>query len=148
MTPPRILPPHYFVLALVLMIGLGFVPAGSLLPTPWNLAGVPAIGLGVALAIWGSRLFAKAGTNIVPFTQSTALVTSGAFAFSRNPMYSGMILTLAGTALLLNNLLCWVALLPFVLIIQLGFVRHEEKLMEQTFGQAYLDYKTRVRRWV
>lgn len=148
MTPPKILPPHYFVAALVAMIGLGFTTAGSLLPAPWFLLGILPIVLGVGLAVWGSRLFAQAGTSIIPFTESTALVTSGAFVYSRNPMYTGMILALAGTALLLNNPLCWLVLIPFVLIIQLGFVRHEEKLMTQTFGQAYLDYKETVRRWI
>lgn len=147
-TPPKILPPHYFVVALLAMIVIGFTTAGSLLPAPWFLLGILPIGLGIGLAVWGSRLFAEAGTNIIPFTESTALVTSGAFAFTRNPMYSGMILTLAGTALLLNNPLCWLVLIPFVLILQFGFVRHEEKLMAQTFGQAYLDYRAKVRRWL
>lgn len=148
MTPPKILPPHYFVAALLLMVGIGFTTAGSLLPAPWHLLGILPLVLGIGLAVWGSRLFANAGTSIIPFTESTALVTGGAFAFTRNPMYSGMILALAGTALLLNNPLCWLVLIPFALIIQFGFVRHEEALMAQTFGQAYLDYKARVRRWL
>ena len=148
MTPPKILPPHYFVASLVLMITAAFLPGPDLLPSPWHLLGLVPMAVGAGLAVWGSRLFAKAGTNIIPFTRSTALVTTGAFSFSRNPMYSGMIAFLVGTALLLDHPLPWLVPPAFALIIQFGFVRHEEKLMEQTFGQSYLDYKARVRRWV
>lgn len=148
MTPPRILPPHYFVLSLVLMLALGLIESPGLLPGPWAYLGLIPIALGVWLAFQGSRLFARAGTNIVPFTESTALVTDGVFSLSRNPMYTGMVLALAGTAMLINSLAPWLVIPGFVAIIRTRFIRHEETLMEKTFGAAYLDYKARVRRWV
>jgi len=148
MTPPKLLPPHYFALAVIVMVALGVVDTTSLLPGSWYLIGIIPIGLGAGLALWGSKLFAKAGTNIIPFTESTALVTSGAFSFSRNPMYLGMNLALIGLALLLNAAVPWLVVVGFALLLRIKFVRVEEQLMEATFGEEYLSYKARVRRWV
>jgi protein-S-isoprenylcysteine O-methyltransferase Ste14 len=148
MTPPKILPPHYFVLSLVLIAGIGFLEGGSLLPSPWPYLGAVPIAIGVLIAVQGSRLFAQAGTNIIPFTESSALVTSGVFSFSRNPMYTGMVLALAGTALIMNGLYAWLVVIAFTTIIRVLFIRNEETLMEQTFGEDYLAYKSSVRRWI
>ena len=148
MTPPKILPPHYFVASLVLIVAIGFLEKGSLLPPPWQYLGALPILAGVLIAVSGSRLFAAAGTNIIPFTESSALVTSGVFSFSRNPMYTGMVLALAGTALIANGLYAWLVVIFFTLIIRNAFIANEEKLMEQTFGEEYLAYKGRVRRWI
>jgi protein-S-isoprenylcysteine O-methyltransferase Ste14 len=130
------------------MIGLGLVDSNSVLPGFWYLAGLAPLAIGVALAASGSRLFAKAGTNIIPFSESTALVTDGVFGFSRNPMYTGMFLALAGTAVLLNGFWPWLVIIPFAAIIRLYFVHHEEQLLEQAFGEDYLSYQGRVRRWI
>jgi protein-S-isoprenylcysteine O-methyltransferase Ste14 len=148
MTPPKLLPPHYFLLAVVTMAALGVFDTTSLLPGSWYLIGIIPIGLGAALALWGSKLFAKAGTNIIPFTESSALVTTGAFSFSRNPMYLGMNLALIGLALLLDATLPWLVVVGFALMLRIKFVRVEEQLMETTFGEEYLRYKARVRRWI
>lgn len=148
MTPPKLLPPHYFVLSLLLMGGLGYLDGTSLLPPPWYLVGILPLAAGVLLAAQGSRLFARAGTNIIPFTESSALVTEGVFARSRNPMYTGMVLALSGAALLLNGLLAWLVVPAFVAIIRGYFITNEERLMEETFGEDYLSYKSRVRRWI
>ncbi len=152
--PPTLLPPHYLALALVLMLGLDFAfPTAALAVTgtarPITLAlGLLLIVGGILLAVQGSRLFAKVGTNIIPFSQSTTLVNSGVFAYSRNPMYLGMVLTLTGLALCLNHLMPWIVVAVFYCIIRWRFITHEEQLLEATFGQAYLDYKATVRRWL
>lgn len=148
MTPPRILPPHYFVLSLLLIIGIGWLEQGALLADPWPyLGGVPIV-IGVVIAALGSRLFSQVGTNIIPFTESTTLVTGGVFSFSRNPMYTGMVLALAGTAVIMNGYVPWLIVVAFIAIIRGFFIRTEERLMEQTFAEDYLAYKARVRRWV
>ena len=148
MTPPKILPPHYFVLSLALMIGLGTVDQTVVLSPPWQYAGLVLWAHGLWLGVQGSRRFAKEGTNIIPFTESTTLVTEGVFALSRNPMYTGFILALAGTAIILNGWVAWIVLLPFIAIIRGYFIKNEERLMTETFGDAYLAYCARVRRWV
>ena len=81
-------------------------------------------------------------------SESTALVTDGVYAYSRNPMYLGMVMFLAGLALVMDNLLGWVVVIVFSLIIRYAFIRREELLMAQTFGDDYHAYQARVRRWI
>lgn len=148
-SPRKVNPPHYFLLALLFMVGAAQLPWGSgLLPAPWPWSGVVPIVVGIAITALGARQFGKAGTNIVPLTESSTLVTDGMFAFTRNPMYLGMLLALAGAAILLNGVWPWLVLAAFLLVIRLHFVRHEETLMERTFGEQYVAYKRRVRRWI
>ena len=148
MKPPRLLPPHYFVFSLLTMIALRIIETAPLFGGSWYLIGLLPLILGLGIALWGVRLFAKVGTNIVPFTESTALVTDGAFAYSRNPMYLGMVLVLLGVAFLLDRASPWLVLAPFILVIRLKFIQFEEPLMEQTFGEDYVTYKSSVRRWL
>jgi protein-S-isoprenylcysteine O-methyltransferase Ste14 len=153
MTPRKINPPHYFFGALVLMLLIDFlvVPMcgdDSLLQAPWPWLGVLPLAVGVGLAFAGAGRFSKVGTSIVPLTTSSVLVTDGPFRFSRNPMYLGMILTLIGVGVLMNRAPPWIVVPIFAAILWLRFVRHEEKLMEETFGDDYRAYKTRVRRWL
>jgi protein-S-isoprenylcysteine O-methyltransferase Ste14 len=148
MKPPNMLPPHYFAASLISMLTLGYFFEEPLLPDTWHLVGIAPIVLGVVFAVVAARQFTKAKTNIVPLTISTTLVTNGIFTVTRNPMYVGMVAILIGTALLLNDLWPWFVIALFWLVIKIGFVRHEETLMEQTFGKQYVEYKARVRRWL
>ena len=150
MTPRKINPPHYFLLALLLDVALWRAPwlAIDVLPEPWRWLGVLPIAIGVGLAFAGAGRFSRAGTNIVPLTKSSALVTEGPFRFTRNPMYLGMTLVLVGVAFLANRPLPWLVVPIFIAILWLRFVRHEETLMEETFGDAYRAYRARVRRWL
>jgi protein-S-isoprenylcysteine O-methyltransferase Ste14 len=148
MTPRRINPPHYFLVSLVTMLLLSRLPGASMLPGYLPVFGVVPIAAGVALAIWAARLFARVGTNIIPLTPSSALVTDGPFARTRNPMYLGMLLALIGLAVVLDSAWPWLVLPAFYAVIRLRFVRHEERLMEATFGDAYRAYCGRVRRFI
>jgi protein-S-isoprenylcysteine O-methyltransferase Ste14 len=147
--PPRkINPPHYFALSLIAMGLLRWLVDSQPLLGPLAWIGVLPIVAGGFVAFRAAGQFAKAGTNIVPLTRSTALVTSGMFARSRNPMYASMSVVLIGIALLLDRAAPWIVVPIFVAILRLRFIRYEERLMQATFGQAYLDYKARVRRWL
>jgi protein-S-isoprenylcysteine O-methyltransferase Ste14 len=147
MTPRKINPPHYFGLSLVAMACLRYLVGGA--PLLGNVAwiGIVPIVAGITVAILAARQFERAATNIIPLTPSSALVTDGMFAWSRNPMYSSMTAVLVGTALLLDRAWPWIVVPIFVATLRLRFIRYEEQLMETTFGQQYVDYKTRVRRW-
>jgi len=150
MTPRKINPPHYFFVALLLEIALSRAPifAGDVLPWPWSWLGLVPLAIGLALGFAGAGRFSKVGTSIVPLTTSTVLVTDGPFRLTRNPMYLGFTLLLSGVAVLLNRALPWLVVPIFFAIIWLRFVRHEEVLMEATFGDAYRTYKASVRRWI
>ncbi len=146
---PWDVPPLYFALAIVLMVALRLLlPIAPLIPWPWSLAGIVAIVAGIGLAIVAERRFRRAGTAGRPFEPSTALVEDGPFRFSRNPMYVGILLVLAGLFVLLGTLSPLLVIPAFFGLIRTRFVVPEEAHMERHFGERYLDYKRRVRRWL
>lgn len=146
--PRKVIPPHYFFAALLLMTLLGALGGGGLLGASWRWLGALIAFAAVSVAALAARQFARAGTEIRPLSRSTALVTDGMFRWSRNPMYVSMITGLVGVALMLDSVAPWAAIPFFAALLHYRFVRHEEALMEQTFGQPYRDYRERVRRWV
>ena len=90
----------------------------------------------------------EAGTNIEPTQPTTALVTGGPYRFTRNPIYLALTLFYIGVAMLFNTL--WaVLLLPVVLLIMnRGVIDREETYLTKKFGEQYLAYKEKVRRWL
>ncbi len=142
-------PPLIYAGALV--VGL---LADVLFPVPFLpgavawLLGLPLIGGGLLLGFLGDRALSDAGTNRSPYEPTTKLVTGGPYRFTRNPLYLSITLLYGGIAVLANAL--WAALLlPFVLLVMRhGVIDREERYLERKFGEEYLRYKTRVRRWV
>jgi protein-S-isoprenylcysteine O-methyltransferase Ste14 len=78
---------------------------------------------------------------------TTAIATDGPYRFTRNPIYLGMFLGLTGLAIGFNSLWILVAMVPFYFVIRHGVVAREEAYLERKFGEVYLGYKSRVRRW-
>ena len=109
--------------------------------------GVTLIVIGVAIVLWAGFLFNRAKTGIVPFSPATYLVLGGPYLYTRNPMYVGMALALLGAAVFLASLAPLFVLPLFVLIINNRFILAEEAMLEEAFGEAYREYKARVRRW-
>ncbi|MGB5246319.1 MAG: isoprenylcysteine carboxylmethyltransferase family protein [Woeseia sp.] len=142
-------PPVYFLLALAGAIAAHkLAPAMQLINAPWNYAGILLIAAGLAMVIVSAGAFSRAETPIVPFTQSTALVTGGCYRFTRNPMYLGMVLVLLGVDVLLGSLTPFLILPVFVLIIHRVFILREEAMLEELFGDEYRKFKGRIRRWL
>ena len=109
--------------------------------------GLPTIVL--AGAFWISAILAlrRAGTAVNPGKPTTALVAQGPFRFSRNPLYLSLALIYLGATISLDML--WpLVFLPGVLAAIGLVVRQEERYLERKFGQVYLDYKAKVRRWL
>ena len=148
MKTAKLNPPHYLLMAIMAMLALDFLPAEPLLPWPWLWGGAALCLFGVMCTVQAALWFRKAGTNLRPFTESTTLVTDGLFAYTRNPMYLGMMLALGGLAFILNERGPWLVLPAFAAVIEFRFIRFEEQLMEKTFGADYVAYKSRVRRWL
>lgn len=137
------------LLALLLMVALHrFLPISQVLQPPYTYAGVLFLLGGAAISATAARLFGRAGTPVVPFERSTVLVTAGMYRFTRNPMYLGLTLILIGTWISFGSLSPGFALLAFIWIIQQSFIRGEERFLEEIFGEQYLSYKRRVRRWI
>jgi protein-S-isoprenylcysteine O-methyltransferase Ste14 len=108
------------------------------------------VGVAIWLALDGSAmlLFRRARTSMVPIKPTTAVVTSGPYRITRNPMYLGMAFLYVGLALLLGVI--WsLALLPVVLfVVDRHVIAREERYLEAKFGEEYREYKKRVRRWL
>jgi protein-S-isoprenylcysteine O-methyltransferase Ste14 len=145
----RILPPVYLLAALLAMYALDrFYPLRVWISAPWSYCGVPLIVAGVVLAGLSARAFRTAGTPVIPFTPSTALVTSGFYCYTRNPMYLGMLVLLVGVALLFGSVGALWPVPLFALVIRQRFIVPEERFLEEIFGDSYRIYKERVRRWL
>lgn len=107
-------------------------------------AAAAAIGLS---AVWSFR---RARTTVNPLSPQgcTALVTSGVFRYSRNPMYLALLLALLGWGLYLANPLAVLLALAFIPWMNRFQIRPEERILLRVFGQAFTDYRQRVRRWL
>jgi len=144
-----VLPPVYFLMAVILMVGLHFVsPVRQVIPTWARYWGVAPLLAGFALVVWAARLFDRAGTTIKPFQPSSALVVRGPYRLSRNPIYLGMVVALLGLGMMLGSLTPFAVVPVFAWAIQHRFIRPEEAMLEGTFGAAYAEYKAAVRRWL
>jgi protein-S-isoprenylcysteine O-methyltransferase Ste14 len=143
-------PPIAWVLAIVAGLAadrvhpLRFVPA--FVPGGW--IGGAVFVLGFLLAVWAIATMRRAGTRIETSQPTSAIVTGGPYRFVRNPIYIGMLCGQVGLAVGLDNLWLLVMLVPFYLVIRYGVVAREEAYLERKFGDVYLGYKTRVRRWL
>jgi protein-S-isoprenylcysteine O-methyltransferase Ste14 len=112
-------------------------------------AGVALIVLGIALSAWARLTFKRHNAEIFPWSEThSALVATGPFRFSRNPMYLGLLVIGVGAALVAGTWLMW--LVPVLLFVLDNFViiPYEERSMERTFGDTYCAYRSRVRRWI
>ena len=145
----RALPPTYLLGSIVAMIALHFLlPWRRVIPHPWRLLGIAGVLVGIVLALVADRAFKRHRTTVKPFEESTSLVTTGAYAISRHPMYLGFVLLLGGIAVLLGSLTPLLVVGVFAVLMERMFIRVEERMMEAQFGQAWLAYKAKVRRWI
>jgi len=146
---PRILPVAWLVIAALAMVALDkILPLMEVLP---QLKGMPTwllLGPGSILLLWSALKFASAKTGVMPFSESTQLITTGIYRFTRNPMYLGMSLFLAGGALKLGSLGAWLPVPMFVWIIQRNFIIQEEIFLTGIYGDEYREYMRKVRRWL
>jgi protein-S-isoprenylcysteine O-methyltransferase Ste14 len=104
--------------------------------------------LGVALVVLAARTLRAAGTNVDPVLPTTAIVTSGPYRFSRNPIYVGLTLIYLGLAGACNTWWAFIVLVPVLAIMHLGVVRREERYLEKKFGEPYRQFCSRVRRYL
>lgn len=100
------------------------------------------------LAFWAIREFRRTGTSPSPNQPSTAIISSGPFGITRNPLYVGLNLIMLGVGCWVNSLWVLLALPPTFLVLLFGVVFREERYLEEKFGEDYLGYKNSVRRWI
>ena len=142
-------PPVYFLIAILLTVALHFLlPFRELIPFLWRFVGLVPLLLGIILNVLADRALKRHQTTVKPFESSRVLVTEGVFRVSRHPMYLGMILTIAGIAVLLGSLIPWSIVPLLAVLLDARFIRIEESMLEATFGEEYRRYKKQARRWI
>jgi protein-S-isoprenylcysteine O-methyltransferase Ste14 len=142
-------PPLIYLAALVIGLGLGYLAPTPFLPR--SLAywlGAVLIVIAVGIGLWGGRVMGRAGTSIKTSVPTTALVTTGPFRFSRNPLYVSLTLFYLGIAIAAQSLWALALLFLVLAVMQRGVIDREERYLERRFGADYVRYKERVRRWI
>ena len=140
------------------LVVLASLLSGALLTVVWPLSFVPhtlrlpvggvLVAMAVALFSYSIKQFRMAGTPVPGNKPTTAIVRTGPYRFSRNPIYLAFFAFHLGLAILVNSLWLVATLIPSVAIIAVVVVPREERYLTVRFGTEYLKYKAAVRRWL
>jgi protein-S-isoprenylcysteine O-methyltransferase Ste14 len=142
-------PPFLYVAHFLVGLLLGrWIPLPTLPRTPSRLLAAVLLLPGFVLIFWSLWLFLRARTSPLPMRPTTAIVRKGPYRFTRNPMYLGMLLLYLGVASLFD--VTWALVLAPAVVFLVGrlVIGREERYLEAAFGDDYLRYKARVRRWI
>ena len=142
-------PPLIYLAGLALGFGLEALLPGASLPgaVRWGLGGALVVG-GIALLGTFNAAFRRKDTAVEPWKPTTAIVTTGPYRLTRNPAYLGMALIYVAIALLADSPWALVPLPLVLVVVNHGVIAREERYLERKFGQEYLDFRSRVRRWI
>ena len=140
------------------LIALAAIAIGFALEAVWPIAlplrdarlftGIAVFALGFALFAWAVTTFRRAGTNVETRRPSTTVVTTGPYRLTRNPIYLGMMLGIAGVGIASGSVWVIAMALPFLAVIDYGVIAREERYLEGKFGDSYRGYRERVKRWI
>jgi protein-S-isoprenylcysteine O-methyltransferase Ste14 len=144
-----IAPPLLFVLPIIASVILEWlVPTNFVHGLLRWLAGALVFAAGVFLNVAGFVSQKRAGTDPIPFNPTTKIVSHGLYRFTRNPMYVGFGLWTLGLAILINSLWTLLVVPIGLMLTDRLVVTREEEYLHRKFGDEYLSYKARVRRWI
>lgn len=148
---PGVVAPPPAIYAAGILAGLALhwlLPIPLLRVAPARAAGMVLVVMSVAWIVLAEREFRKHQTSINPYRPSTALIESGPFRRSRNPVYVGLTGIQLGIALWVSSLWVLLALGPVLAVMRRGVVEREERYLARKFGAAYEGYRNRVPRWI
>jgi protein-S-isoprenylcysteine O-methyltransferase Ste14 len=116
----------------------------------WIISGWSLTAIGIGLPLTAIIIFTRMGTTISPVHPDRArqLVMCGIFAVSRNPMYLGLVFSLAGWAVLLSSPICLLVVWGFARLLVIVQIVPEEIALRERFGDAYEQYTRHVNRWI
>jgi protein-S-isoprenylcysteine O-methyltransferase Ste14 len=145
----RIPPPLYFLSFLILGIWQSSTWIQGEIGSPYILAfgGIIAV-IGAVFLLKFVRKHKNSGTNVEPWKPTTALIMDGPHRYSRNPIYVAMAVVYLGIAIAASSLVAIVLLFFCLLLIRIFVIAKEEAYLEDKFGEEYLVYKEKVRRWI
>ena len=144
------IPPPIIALVMIVIIYLSSLIIEPITFGYQTLISIFVAVVGLACAIPSFRLFAKHKTTISPFTPSetTTLVTDGMYRYSRNPMYLGLVLLNIAATIFFGTWLGVIIVVAFIFLLNLLQIIPEEEALIDIFGEEYIDYKKKVRRWI
>lgn len=142
--PPRIA--QFFVLAAALMHWA--IPLSQLQVYSNQVLGIILGVGGFGVMMWGWWLFKRFDTAICPTAKTDCLVTSGVYRVSRNPMYLGVVGMLLAVAIFVGTFPFYLATAAYFLVMNNVFCPYEEHKLSEAFGDTYISYKNKVRRWI
>jgi protein-S-isoprenylcysteine O-methyltransferase Ste14 len=149
MKSQRVLPPTYLFVSIVVTVLLHvLLPITRFITWPWLLLGAVPLALGMFLNLAADTALKRHHTTVKPFEESSVLITTGVYHISRHPMYLGMVLLVLGIALLLGTLAPLLVVVVFAILLDRIFIRSEEDMLQEKFGDAWMTYCQRVRRWL
>jgi protein-S-isoprenylcysteine O-methyltransferase Ste14 len=149
MKASKIMPMTYLLIFLLAGIASHLLfPLLHIVSSPWNLAGIIPLVLGVALNLMADRAFHMAHTTVRPFEESSALITRGVFQLSRNPMYLGFVLIQLGVAVVRGSLMPLLLVPAFAVLLDRVFITGEERMLAERFGAEWEAYNRGTRRWL
>jgi protein-S-isoprenylcysteine O-methyltransferase Ste14 len=144
-----IYPPIWLAFGLIAVFAANeFFPGPRFTSPAGQVAGGGLILIGLALLVNAGGLFKRAGTDLIPFRNVSALVMNGIYRFTRNPMYLGMAAVLLGCAVTVGASMALLVPLIFSVIVEARFIRPEEAMLRALFSEEYSAYCKRVRRWI
>ena len=142
-------PPVIYVVLGLAGIGLDKLIPLSLGVAEWlQYAGVGVIVGGVGIIFYIAKIFKKEGTKLEPWKTTSKIVTYGPYSITRNPIYLAACSLPIGLGLFFNTIWAFFAFIPCLFIVYFTAIKKEEKYLQEKFGQEYLDYKSKVRRWL
>jgi protein-S-isoprenylcysteine O-methyltransferase Ste14 len=141
-------PPLIYAAALAAMLVLRWLWPLPILGGAAFWPGVALVALGVGILIWGRRTLVAGGTNVDPSLPSTAVITSGPYRFSRNPLYGGLAVVYLGLTLAFDAWWGIVVLALVLIVMHRGVIQREERYLERKFGDGYRQYRSAVRRYL
>ncbi len=145
-------PPRLYLAALAIGLLIEFFLPTSILDITWlephqRLIGTAISACGFILLTFCMMEFRKARTNVPTNLPANTIVDSGPFAWSRNPIYVALTLVYLGIAIAAKSAWIFGLIVPVLVIMRYGVIAREEVYLARKFGEAYLAYKERVRRW-
>lgn len=142
-------PPYIAIALLFLSFLLNYLfPKFRFIYGRYRYIGILVLILGLSITFYSFYLFKKNKTPIIPGQKPTFIVMGGTYSFTRNPMYLGVTIGLLGISIYIGNLLSLFSPITFFMIMNFYFIPFEEKFMENIFGNKYIEYKKKVRRWI
>ena len=146
--PGLLRPPIVFLAAIVAGIALNLAwPLPLKLSILWWL-GPLLTGCAALLFLLSYREFRAAGTSVRGSERTTAIVRTGPYRFSRNPIYVSFVMLVLGLSVWLNSLWLLITLVPAVGLIRIVVIPREERFLEHNFSEQYANYKDSVHRWL